>query len=474
MSSLKVMDFAKAPTRGAHSRAGSRLHGAVEATSADNLSDKSGPTFVAALAAQRNRSSKRPQAAEVHSSKVDKSQRKSREKTPEKNNDLDKSHTQTAESPSADQADDTKVAEAQSTTEEIAGEVETPEQNPVDSDTIAVNATTLVVAPPTADLDGAMSTPDAAEAGEPKQSPSQAAPTPKVVVMKAPVKETPPDPTQEAEQVSDAANDQPTKQEAPAFPPTAGVQAGKQAHEKSNHAAHVQAVQMDASAKDAAAAQAASPRPSSIAETAGALVEAATTDEAAAEVPTKDQAAKPTAPPGLQLVMAEGRGLAKETDGAETAPNVQESPNSQAADTMDQIVLGLKGKLDARTGKAEIRLDPPNLGAMKVSVTLENGQLTAEFQSPSSVVRDLLRGNIEKLKTVLEGQGVTVDRLAVSAPPDTGNPNQNPQASFGSATHDGRSAGQHTQDPRSNQGRSGDGFARLFTQAQEAPLDLVA
>ena len=39
---------------------------------------------------------------------------------------------------------------------------------------------------------------------------------------------------------------------------------------------------------------------------------------------------------------------------------------------MDQIVLGLKSKLDARTGKAEIHLDPPNLGALKVSLTLEN------------------------------------------------------------------------------------------------------
>ena len=112
---------------------------------------------------------------------------------------------------------------------------------------------------------------------------------------------------------------------------------------------------------------------------------------------------------------------------------------------------------------------------LKVSVTLENGTLTAEFQSPSSVVRDLLKGNFDKLKTALQGQGVAVDRLAVDAPPDAGTSGQNPQASFGSAAHDGRSAGQYQQEPRSGQPRSGgEGFARLFTQAQEAPLDLVA
>ena len=49
---------------------------------------------------------------------------------------------------------------------------------------------------------------------------------------------------------------------------------------------------------------------------------------------------------------------------------------------MDQIVLGLKGKFDAHTGKAEIRLDPPNLGAVKVSVTLDNGTLHRGISKP--------------------------------------------------------------------------------------------
>ena len=173
--------------------------------------------------------------------------------------------------------------------------------------------------------------------------------------------------------------------------------------------------------------------------------------------------------------------LATDVASAESAQDAQETHPSSAADTMDQIVLGLKGKMDARNGKAEIRLDPPNLGALKVSVTLENGQLTAQFQSPSEVVRGLLKDNIEKLKTVLEGQGVTVDRLAVEAPPDvqTQGGQGNGQANFGSAAHDGRSAGQYHQDARSQQRQAESGtFAGLFSQAQDAapaaPLDLVA
>jgi flagellar hook-length control protein FliK len=207
-------------------------------------------------------------------------------------------------------------------------------------------------------------------------------------------------------------------------------------------------------------------------------VDATLAEQTSPVISLKAETPKTTDSPGLPLGLIAGEskaGITGAAGDAEPAPAAQESPRADVSDPMDQIVLGLKGKFDSRTGTAEIRLDPPNLGAMKVSITLDNGTLTAEFQSPSSVVRDLLKGNLEKLKTVLEGQGMAVDRLAVSAPPGTGASGQNPQASFGSATHDGRSAGQHQQDARSGQQRSaGDGFARFFTQAQEAPLDLVA
>jgi flagellar hook-length control protein FliK len=189
-----------------------------------------------------------------------------------------------------------------------------------------------------------------------------------------------------------------------------------------------------------------------------------------------DTPAAPSASSTSPAVLAGASHVAASPSNADLAPAAQETPRPAASETMDQIVLGLKAKLDARSGKAEILLNPPSLGAMKVSISLDNGILTADFQSPSGLVRDLLKGNLEKLKNVLQSQGVSVDRLSVQAPPDTANSGQNSQASFGSATHDGRSAGQYQQS-RSQQrsaGGSGDGFARVFTQAQEAPLDLVA
>jgi flagellar hook-length control protein FliK len=277
----------------------------------------------------------------------------------------------------------------------------------------------------------------------------------------------------DSQAAADAPKSSDSSDQAPT-PPNLADQDGKQAHDKTRRAAHVQSLDSGTSSVESA------PQPGPALAALAAALEAAPADPAAVtETPslplkpdTSSTPAVSATPPNL---LAGASAVAPAQTNADLAPAAQETPPAAPADTMDQIVFGLKAKLDARTGKAEILLNPPNLGAMKVSISLDNGTLIADFQSASSLVRDLLKGNLEKLKTVLQDQGVAVDRLSVQAPPDTAGSGQNPQASFGSATHDGRSAGQYQQNPRSPQQRSaGDGFARVFTQAQEAPLDLVA
>jgi flagellar hook-length control protein FliK len=187
---------------------------------------------------------------------------------------------------------------------------------------------------------------------------------------------------------------------------------------------------------------------------------------------------KPAAQASAPTALGASSGIREPSvQGAGTAPVAQDSPSAADNDTYDQIVMGLKGKLDPRTGRAEIVLDPPNLGTLKVSVALENGVLTAEFQSASDVVRELLSNHLDKLKTVLQSQGVSVDRLAVGAPSaqSTAGGNQGQQTSFGSAAHDGRSAGGFQQEQRRGQERpDNQTFARLFQQSRDEPIDLVA
>jgi len=87
---------------------------------------------------------------------------------------------------------------------------------------------------------------------------------------------------------------------------------------------------------------------------------------------------------------------------------------------------------------------------------------------------------MDKLKSVLESQGVTVDKLAVGAPTDktetaTAAP-ATPQTN--QSANDGRSAGQYNREQSSGQKRSKDtaAFARAWREAtnEAAPIDLVA
>jgi flagellar hook-length control protein FliK len=185
--------------------------------------------------------------------------------------------------------------------------------------------------------------------------------------------------------------------------------------------------------------------------------------------------AKP-ASAGLPLVSVDG--AANKAGGAESAAGAQEPPPVDPQQTFDQVVLGLRGKMDARNGTAEIQLNPPNLGTLNVSIQLQNGALTAEFKSGSEVVRDLLKGNLEKLKSVLESQGIAVDKLSVQA--TAGRAAPAPVAAgqaVGPTNPDGRNGGQQGQEQRSGRqaAQEDESFARLWQDLQaQAPLDLVA
>ena len=185
-----------------------------------------------------------------------------------------------------------------------------------------------------------------------------------------------------------------------------------------------------------------------------------------------------TKPMGMGLVNVDA--IAGKTGSAETAAPAQELPPADPQHTFDQVVMGLRGKLDAKNGTAEIQLNPPNLGSLNVSIQLQNGSLTAEFKSSSEVVRDLLRDNLEKLKSVLESQGIAVDKLEVPAAPEKAAPVPAP-AFNGSAAErtnpDGRNSAGQGSDPRSGRQapQQDGGFARQWREAQKPePLDLVA
>ena len=82
-----------------------------------------------------------------------------------------------------------------------------------------------------------------------------------------------------------------------------------------------------------------------------------------------------------------------------------------------KIVTGIHGELLPNGGAMHLRLDPPELGDLLVSVQMRDGVMTAAFQTSNDEATRLLSHSLGDLKATLEAQGVTVERLHVQQAP---------------------------------------------------------
>lgn len=88
------------------------------------------------------------------------------------------------------------------------------------------------------------------------------------------------------------------------------------------------------------------------------------------------------------------------------------------------IVKSIRQELLPSGGTMRLRLDPPELGAMQVTVRLRDGAMTASFETSSDQATSLLSHSLGQLKAALESQGVQVDRLHVQQSPREQQPSQ--------------------------------------------------
>jgi flagellar hook-length control protein FliK len=132
------------------------------------------------------------------------------------------------------------------------------------------------------------------------------------------------------------------------------------------------------------------------------------------------------------------------------------------------IVSGVQAKLLPNGGSMTIRLDPPELGALQVSVHMRDGVMTAAFETSSDDATRMLSHSLGQLKTALEASGVSVEKLHVQQSPK--------QESKGgdSERQQGGSHQQQQQSQRDQQRR--EMLQRLWRRLSGGgdPLDLVA
>jgi flagellar hook-length control protein FliK len=144
-----------------------------------------------------------------------------------------------------------------------------------------------------------------------------------------------------------------------------------------------------------------------------------------------------------------------------------------AQDNLEKIVTGVRGELMPKGGTMQIRLDPPELGALAVSLTMKDGVVTATFQTDNADAARLLSHTLGQLKSSLEQGGMVVDKLQVRQASPASNDNN--------AQNDARGDGRNAQgDPQQQFARNEQQRRELLQQMWrrfslgDDPLDLVA
>jgi flagellar hook-length control protein FliK len=119
--------------------------------------------------------------------------------------------------------------------------------------------------------------------------------------------------------------------------------------------------------------------------------------------------------PVAQATTATGTSATLAATGA--AGQTAAPPNTQTQDqpsqVVNRVVRGLSSMVGQRGGVLNMRLQPPELGQLRVQMTIARGVVTAQFQPASTEVQAILDRSLATLRSALESHGLTVERLSV-------------------------------------------------------------
>ncbi len=108
-------------------------------------------------------------------------------------------------------------------------------------------------------------------------------------------------------------------------------------------------------------------------------------------------------------------------------PRMMQLPSGQQlAETqlVDQVVTHLAGSNDGETGRMRLRLNPAELGSLRLDLMVEGDRVRAHLQAQSQQVREVLDRYLPQLRDALQQQGLKIDEFRVdvqSGQDQTGN-----------------------------------------------------
>jgi flagellar hook-length control protein FliK len=111
-------------------------------------------------------------------------------------------------------------------------------------------------------------------------------------------------------------------------------------------------------------------------------------------------------------------GAASPASAANAPAQPELPPEARFAETNHaNVVSSMRSQLMPNGGTMRIRLDPPQLGALQVTVHMRDGVMTTSFETSTDEATKLLSHSLAQLKGVLESQGVNVEKLQVQQGP---------------------------------------------------------
>lgn len=147
----------------------------------------------------------------------------------------------------------------------------------------------------------------------------------------------------------------------------------------------------------------------------------------------------------------------------------QSNPDDAMEQNRDRIVTAVESQISTKGGSMRIRLDPPELGSMQVKVEMRGETVSATFQTSNDQAAKILTHGLGMLKSALERQGLSVDRLQVQT---TRNDAEN--SNMGDSNNGSSTAWQGYQNQQDQQRRQT--LNQMWKRASTGrdPLDMVA
>lgn len=132
------------------------------------------------------------------------------------------------------------------------------------------------------------------------------------------------------------------------------------------------------------------------------------------------------------------------------------APGGGAARTEDEafasgVSRGLSAAIQQRGGSVTIRLSPESLGALRIHMTIANGEVSVRMETINDRAQQMLVQSLPVLRESLESKGLTVNELRITPAPHPASIAQ---------TNDARNGGGDDRSEQGAQREAGDGRSR--------------